>query len=77
MIVSKKIHSNLVDVFFGDKEYRQQEWVRCAYTRATGWRINAWPVYNGDDDLEFFGHNFILKRLPDIYKYLVKTYGKQ
>ncbi len=75
MITSKQIYPTLIDVFYGDKGFRQQEWIRCSYSKYKGWRIAEWPVFSNKAEHEYGCINSISVYIPLVHKYLMETYG--
>jgi hypothetical protein len=75
MITSKQIYPSLVDVFYGNKEFKQQEWVRCNYISHTGWRIAEWPVLSNKAETDYKCIRHLFDMIPAIHKHLEKHYG--
>lgn len=75
MIVSKQIYPSLVDVFYGKSEFKQQEWVRCSYSKRNGWRIAEWPVLSNKAETDYHCVKHLFDMIPSILEHLEKTYG--
>ncbi len=75
MIVSKQIYPTLVDVFYGAKEFKQQEWVRCFYSKRNGWRIAEWPVFSNKAEADYHCIKHLFDIIPLIHEHLEAKYG--
>jgi hypothetical protein len=76
-IISKQIYPTLVDVFYGKEGFKQQEWVRCNYTKKNGWRIAEWPVLSNKAETDYGCIQHLFDSIPSILKHLENNYGSK
>lgn len=86
MVTSKRVHTGLVDVFYGSEGWESNQWVRCSYGPEKGWKFISrptkahqlkWPIKPDDREIEFGAKVDLHTMLDAIHNHLVSTYGKR
>ena len=76
MIIIKQIYPSLVDVFYGDKEFKAQEWARFTRTKQGKWKVLIKPAISNQDEIDYGCIKSINKAMSKIINLLEKKDGK-
>lgn len=72
----KHVQFNMFDIFFGDSEYRKQEWVRVKYNKNTG--LTILRTHNPNYlEREFGTFNKVEDHMKDIMEAIEKAKQQQ